>query len=347
MATQHQVDLELSQFRERYHRLNAHIREHVRSPEWVTPCELLQARDSIKVRHFSSSAPAEKPLLIVYSQVNSPHIIDLHPEHSMVQRLIESGQDVYLLNWGQVQDSDRDNDLSHYAVDYIDAAVDCIVDRSGAEKVNLLGICQGGTFILCYASLVPEKVGKLVTLVTPVDFHGGESLLTNWARHVDTTLMEKHPRNVNGPILTRLFQSMRPFNDLQRQVELIDRPEAPQNMPLVTLMDQWVHHCPDQPGLAFAQFVRLFFQENGLVTSELQLGGRSTRLDNIASPVLNVYAAHDHIVPPASSSALQRFIAPEDYEERVFDGGHIGLLVSKKAQTTLLPDVGRWLSGPS
>ena len=55
----------------------------------------------------------------------------------------------------------------------------------GVDRINLLGICQGGTFSLCYAALHPERVANLVTMVTPVDFHTPDNLLTRWIRHVD------------------------------------------------------------------------------------------------------------------------------------------------------------------
>ncbi|WP_445245066.1 alpha/beta fold hydrolase [Microcoleus sp. OTE_8_concoct_300] len=44
-------------------------------------------------------------------------------------------------------------------------------DRHNLEQINLLSICQGGTFSLCYSSLYSEKVKNLITMVTPVDFH--------------------------------------------------------------------------------------------------------------------------------------------------------------------------------
>ena len=56
------------------------------------------------------------------------------------------------------------------------------------DKINLLGICQGGTFSLCYSSMHPEKVSNLVTMVTPVDFHTPDNMLTNWARNIDIDL---------------------------------------------------------------------------------------------------------------------------------------------------------------
>ena len=342
-----EIERELSRFRERYRKLMGRLPPGNGPPRWATPNETVLASGAMRVRRFEPPPRPGKPVLIVYSHVNSPHVIDLHRDHSLVRRLIEAGHTVYLLDWGKVDERDRHADLSVYAGDYIDAALDCIVEHHGTDRSNLLGVCQGGTFALCYTALNPDRVDRLVTLVTPVDFHAGDSILARWVKYVDFTLLEQSPVNIPGEAITALFRVIRPFNDLKRQVQLIDRPVNDDKLELTALVDQWVYHCPDQPGRAFAQFARLFFQENRLVGGSLEIGSNAVRLDRISRPVLNVYAGRDHLVPPESSAALAKHIDPGLYHERVFPGGHVGLMVSEKAQQTVLPGIGSWLAGPA
>jgi len=61
--------------------------------------------------------------------------------------------------------------LEDYINGYIDDCVDVICKKHKLKKINLLGICQGGTFCLCYTALHQEKVCNLITTVTPVDFY--------------------------------------------------------------------------------------------------------------------------------------------------------------------------------
>jgi polyhydroxyalkanoate synthase subunit PhaC len=56
--------------------------------------------------------------------------------------------------------------------------VDQVLAASGAAAINLLGVCQGGTFSLCYAALHPEKVANLIAMVTPVDFQTPDNMLS-------------------------------------------------------------------------------------------------------------------------------------------------------------------------
>jgi polyhydroxyalkanoate synthase len=60
-------------------------------------------------------------------------------------------------------------------------------------------------------------------------------------------------------------------------------------------------------------------------------------------PVLNIYAEHDHLVPPKSSIVLQQYIGSEDYTVLSFATGHIGMYVSSKVQRDLPPAIANWL----
>jgi polyhydroxyalkanoate synthase len=60
-------------------------------------------------------------------------------------------------------------------------------------------------------------------------------------------------------------------------------------------------------------------------------------------PVLNIYAEEDHLVPPASSMALRRYVGTNDYTVRSFPVGHIGMYVSGKVQRDLPPTIVNWL----
>jgi polyhydroxyalkanoate synthase len=60
-------------------------------------------------------------------------------------------------------------------------------------------------------------------------------------------------------------------------------------------------------------------------------------------PVLNIYATQDHIVPPAATLALEQPIASTDYTTCAFEGGHIGIYVSNKAQQQVPSTIARWL----
>ncbi len=110
------------------------------------------------------------PLLIVYALVNRPSMMDLQEDRSLIRGLLAQGLDVYLIDWGYPDGADRFTTLADYIERFIPRCVEEILRLHRIEKLNLLGVCQGGVMSLCHAALHPERVRNLITMVTPVDF---------------------------------------------------------------------------------------------------------------------------------------------------------------------------------
>src|SRR5262250_2065049 len=149
----------------------------------VTPREEICREDNVVLYRFTPlvERPFRIPILIVYALVNRPYMVDLQEDRSLVRNLLKLGMDVYLIDWGYPSRGDRWLTLDDYIDDYLANCVDVVRERHDLEKINVLGICQGGTFSLCYAALYPEKIKNLITMVTPVDFHVADGLLNRWA----------------------------------------------------------------------------------------------------------------------------------------------------------------------
>ncbi len=339
------IDRELAQFREKYQVFNQCIEQHALGMAWCTPNRVVFRNRLMELREFDSGSGSEAvPVLIVYSHVNRPNVLDIDPNHSMVRNLLQTGNRVFLLDWLQATEEDRKNDLSVYILDAIADALAYVSQSTGGQQVNLMGICQGGTFALCHACLRPERIRKLGLVVTPVDFFAGDGLIRHWSRRIDFSRLVNAPVNIPGDLMTWIFRSFRPFDDLRRHVHRIHAVEEHAETDFLLHMDQWMHACPDQPGRAFAQFMQDFYGHNRLTEGTLTVGGERVDLSSLRMPVLNLFAEQDHLVPQASAQALVAHVKPELYTESRYGGGHIGLIVSTKAQQQVHPILGRWLA---
>ena len=319
--------------------------------------EFVFEKDKLKLYHYiaSESCETEKnakvktPVLIVYALVNRPSILDLQQGHSAIAKMLESGLDVYLIDWGYPDESDKHLDLNYYINDQIDACVDIVCDESSTKQINLLGICQGGVLSLCFSSLHPERIHNLVTLVTPIDFHTEADTLSNLVKHVDIDLMVNTMGNIPGDMLSNTFLSLRPYYlQLKKYLNLVDETEeldekSIQRIAQFILMERWIFDCPDQAGEAFREFVTGCYQQNQLMQNTLKVGGCPIDLTTLKIPVLNIYANQDYLVPPASSKALEKLIPKNKYQEMVVAGGHIGIFVSPKSVETIFPAIADWL----
>jgi len=294
-------------------------------------------------RYAPTARPARRtPLLIVYALINRPTVLDLQPDRSLIRRLTGLGHEVFLLDWGYPDRGDRGLGVADYVLGYIHRAVQHVAASVG--RPDLLGVCQGGTLSLLYAALEPTRIRRLVTMVTPVDFQTPDNLLGRWAQGIDVDALVATCGNVPGELLNFTFQSLMPFRlTLQKYLALVDDAGDPDKLANFLRMEQWIRDSPDQAGRAFAEFVRWFYQENRLVRGGLQLEGREVDLRRIRVPVLNVYASADHLVPPSASRPLAGLVGGR-CDELVFDGGHIGIYVSGRAQQVPV-EISRWLSG--
>ncbi len=286
------------------------------------------------------------PVLLCYSLVNRPQVLDLQPDRSLIRGLLAAGLEVYLLDFGYPDASDSQLSLDDYINGHLHGCVRHVCAAEQIPAVNLLGICQGGTFALCHTALHPGQVANLICMGTPVDFQTPADLLSKWARPLDVELLARLG-NFSGQLLTSLFLALSPFRLIQQKyVNALERSADPAAREFFLRMEAWIFDCPDLAATAAAQFVRCCYQENRLLQGSLRLGAHAVDLRQIRQPVLNVYALRDHIVPPAASTALRSLIASQDYTDAPLDTGHIGLYVSERARQ--LPQlISSWLASRS
>jgi len=182
-------------------------------------------------------------------------------------------------------------------------------------------------------------------MVTPVDFQTPDNMLSSWIQKVDVDLMVDTLGNIPGEMLNWTFLNLKPYQLMgQKYLGLVDMMDDKDVLKNFLRMEKWIFDSPDQAGETFRQFMKDFFQHNKLIKGEVEIAGQQVKLANVTMPVLNLYADQDHLVPPDASKALAQHVGSKDYAELSFNGGHIGIYVSGKAQKTIPPAIGYWLN---
>lgn len=314
--------------------------------------EIVYQEDKIILYRFQPKVekPLGVPLLIVYALVNRPFMVDLQEDRSLVANLLKLGLDVYLIDWGYPTRSDRWLTIDDYLNGYVDNCVDFIRKKTGLDQINLLGICQGGTFSLCYSAMHPDKIRNLVTMVAPIDFSMPDTLLnmaggcTLGSEALDIDLMVSALGNIPGDFLNMEFLSLKPWQlSYDKYLDLPNIMDSKDKLLNFMRMEKWIFDSPDQSGEAYRQFMKDFYQGNKLIKGEVTIGEYQINLANVVMPVLNIYAEKDHLVPPASTLALEKYVGSKDYQALGFPVGHIGMYVSGKVQKDLPPAIVEWL----
>lgn len=291
----------------------------------------------------AARSSATPPMLIVYALVNRPYMMDLQEDRSLIRGLVDANLDVYLIDWGYPDGADRFTTLA----DYMDLILGCVEHILGSHRtasLNLLGVCQGGVFSLCFAALHPECVRNLITMVTPVDFHTPDDMLSKWVRKIDVKAWVGGG-NVSGGALNQLFLALLPFRlGQQKYMDLLLGDPDPARFENFMRVEKWIFDSPDQAGAAFEEFVVTFYQENRLVQNRVELAGRRVDLGRVQMPLLNLIGSNDHLVPRAASLALERVVGSGDYTTLEFALGHIGMYISARAQREVPAAITGWLA---
>lgn len=311
-----------------------------------TPYDIIYEEDRVKLKHYKPvrDIAFKTPLFVTYAMVNRETMLDLQHGRSVVQRFLDAGIDLYMIDWWYPTKKDKYLTIDDHVNGYMDTMIDIVLKRTGQKHLNLMGICMGGTYSIMYAALHPEKIKNLVLTVTPVNFDTDQGLLNIWARSIDADAMVDAYGNIPGDILNLGFLLLNPPRLMVDKyvgfMENIDNRDFVENF---VRMERWIFDSPDLPGETFRQFIKDFFQKNLLIQNKFELGGEQVDLKKVTMPVLNIYAKYDHLVPPEACEFTTDKIGSTDKEDVCLDTGHIGIYVSSKTQKEFAPKIISWL----
>ncbi len=305
------------------------------------------SQDIVRLFRYKRDSPAtvQTPLLISYALINRFDMMDLQPDRSLVRKLLSLGIDIYVLDTGYPTRNDRYLTMDDYINGYLDGAIDHICEANDIEKVNLLGVCQGGTFSAIYTAIHPEKIKNLITLVTPIDFSKEDGLLFKWAKDLNVdAIVEGFGGLIPGTFLDMGFQMLKPMLKVRKQRNLLNMLDDEDKLMNFMRMEKWINDLPDQAGDTYRQFIKDLYQQNKLVKGTLQIGEHTVNLKNITQPALTIYASEDHLVPPSATKPFNELIGSKDKQLYEFPGGHIGVFTGARSQKELGPTIAKWLT---
>jgi polyhydroxyalkanoate synthase len=315
----------------------------------ATPSRVVYEEDRLKLLHYQSDEPPryDTPLVFVFALVNRPYILDLLPGKSVVSHFVKAGFDTYLIDWGVPTHADRHLTLESYVNGYMRNVVDFLRERTGSERVNIMGYCMGGTMSAIFTSLHPELVRNLMLMAAGIDFSTRDGLINMWTdeRYFDADAFVDAYGNCPAEFLQGMFLMLKPIANLvEKPLALYERMDDEKFVDDYFTMEMWLNDNIAVPGEVYREFVKYLYQQNLLVKNELPVGRHVVNLKNITCPVLNLMATKDDLVPCAQSEPFNDLVGSTDRKTMKISAGHIGLAVGSRAQRELWPEVCRWLA---
>ncbi len=307
--------------------------------------EVVAEAGSIQLlRYKSKKKSAELPMLFIPSFINRYYVLDLLPEKSLLQFYLNSGFDVYLLNWGEPEEQDKLLSLETFFEVHLDYLMAVMKKKARAEKFHILGQCLGGHIGLIYSLLNPENVASLSLITTPVDFdHGGK--LTDWARHKTLDLNNFIAASGNTPWLWMQigFLGMKPVQMLTKYKKLFERRHDSQFKRNFLALETWSFDNINVRGQFFLSLIQKFYQENSWLNGGIELCKKTLRISELKVPVAVLNAEDDHIVPLDSTLQPNQVPLVKEYKRWNCRGGHIGALIGGYSQQNVWPEMLEWI----
>ena len=244
---------------------------------------------------------AARPLLIVPPCINKFYILDLQPANSFVRFAVEHGLTVFMVSW-----RNPDESCGHFGWDdYVEQgamrAIEIAQSISGADKINVVGWCVGGTILSSALAILrtrgDESVASVTLLTTMLDFREPGDL----GVFVDQESVSQREQSIGkggiyrGAELGFVFQTLRSRELIWPNViNNYLKGKSPERFDLLF----WNADVTNLPGPMYCWYIRNMYLENNLrVPNGLSMCGTPVDLGRVDLPAYVLATVEDHIVP--------------------------------------------------
>ena len=300
----------------------------------------------------------ERPFLLVPPCINKFYILDLQPENSLIRYAVEQGHRTFVVSWRNPDDSLAHKTWDDYVEDGAMAAIDVVQNITGADQINALGFCVGGTILsnalAVLAARGDEPVASATFLTTLIDFTDTGILDV----FIDEPFVKMREMQfgqgglMSGRDLATTFSFLRP-NDLVWNYVVGNylKGESPPPFDLL----YWNSDATNLPGPYYAWYLRQTYLENNLVKpGKTEVCGEKIDFRQVKLPVYIYGSREDHIVPIGGAYASTQ-VFPGKKRFVMGASGHIAGVINPPAagkrshwvsNATRFPaDVNDWIDG--
>jgi len=316
-------------------------------PPPATRSRVIYESGLVRLRYYQARGANKHrvPLLLIYSLIKRPFILDLQPGRSVVEYLVRQGFDVYLIDWIPPRPDDQWRGFDAYVNIDIANAVRAIQIHAGIEQVSILGYCFGALLGLIYSALHSGNVKNLVSLTIPLDTSVRqlpiEHLTAAMTARSAQTIVEMYG-NAPAWMIYSFFSTLAPTHHLLDKFVGAYRSPRPGYIDTFRLFERWFHSDVPMAGRIFLETGEMW-RENSLMKGTMKVGDAVVDLKRIVSPLLNVIGDRDDIVNPLSSEPLPTLVSSADKQNLHYPTSHMGAAISSDSLKRLWPQIADWL----
>jgi polyhydroxyalkanoate synthase len=298
----------------------------------VTPSKVVFRNELMELLQYEPQTDQvhAAPLLCSPPWINKYYVMDLAPGRSFIEWAVQHGRTVFAISYLNPSAEMARTTMDDYLLRGPREALDVISDITGAEKIDIVGLCLGGALTAITAAFLCQagdsRIGTLTLLNTMLDY-AEPGVLGTFTDRRTVERLERRMRKegtLAGASMAGTFDALR-ANDLIFNY-VVSNWLMGQDPPVFDIL-AWNADSTRMPATMHAFYLRNFYIENKLAAGELEIAGRIIDLSTIKSPVYVVSAINDHIVPWRSAyKTLGLVSGPTRFV--LGNGGHIAGIVS-------------------
>ena len=277
----------------------------------------------------------EKPFLLVPPCINKFYILDLQPENSLIRYAVAQGHRTFVVSWRNPDASLSKASWDDYVEQAAIKAIAVTQEITGADSINALGFCVGGTILgtaLAVLAARGEKPVASATFLTCLLDFSDTGILDIFIDEKSVKKREKEMGKggmMKGKDLASTFSFLRP-NDLVWNYVVGNylKGESPPPFDLL----YWNGDSTNLPGPFYAWYLRNTYLENNLIKpNKVTVCGEKIDMNKVDLPVYLYGSYEDHIVPIGGAYASTQ-VLPGKKRFVMGASGHIAGVINPPAK---------------
>jgi len=297
-----------------------------------TPAKVVYRNDLMELLQYEPQTPQvhANPLLCSPPWINKYYVMDLAPGRSFIEWAVQHGRTVFVISYKNATKEMSGVTLDDYLVNGPQIALDVIQEITGAETIDIAGLCLGGALTAITDAYLMQsgdsRIGTLTLLNTMLDYSEPGVLGIFTDRDTVDKLDRKMQREgvLEGTSMAGTFDVLR-ANDLIFNY-VVSNWLMGQDPPAFDIL-AWNADSTRMPAAMHSFYLRNFYVDNKLSAGTLEIAGKRIDLSAIKAPTYVVSAINDHIVPWQSSYKTTGLVSgPVRFV--LSSGGHIAGIVN-------------------